>query len=458
MAGLADSSFLSHLTKPNPSHMDAQGAMQGLKRPANGDDDVEMESEDEGGVLLGSDVDIITDTTYPSEVVRKYHQANNLSESDPSSCKWKLPVPFMDYPMKQIKKSSDHPIEKIYKRHVRLINKHWNSSPEHLIPDAARDRTPYSLAMLNALRTLASKTKRRPDLAQSLLEEAWRTRTAALLNSANQIIKLAWTRPDRSGLGRCSEEWIQENMLGLMTADVEEAGRNLKRKTKKGELKTPRRIAQKKAKLAREAGGLSRSLIAERVTANRRAAKLAAGMNQYKDELIDVQYDFTGSGTSNDHNTMAVPPNSPTAMFHTSNAHASPTALRQLNSRHNEQMATEDDGDEGVVYKPTKRMLKQDKQMSNLLNKIDFELNGPIGKRKHKKKLRERLQHGGWSREGGGEVAMPSERFDFNSLPSLRGLALGTDADELAKMGQLPLPEQTPYTLPLRSAMDSDSR
>lgn len=451
MAGIEDMPI-----PPNSPNQMIQG--QGRQDRDDFDDD-SMDTDEEGGVrIITSSGEASSSDTLQLEKI--YHQAP-VTELDSSSYMWRLPVNPGHYNPQKLKHSQDHPIVKAYQRHCGIISKHWTCHPDDCIPLEVRKQTPYSLAMLSSLRRLASFTKQNFQLAQSLLLESWQERSSQRETLVNENVVLSETIVKRPrGMGRDSEFKIQENLFGLMLEDVDRVWRSIKRgraqrrranRASKPELKTPQCIARQQTKLALKLARNEdlQSSIAERVTKRRRngrAAKLAAAqMTSFEDELVDVQIGSSIHGQTGFQGAFAAPPNSPVSTYDRPNIFASEVALREVGSRHNEQAGTANQDDE-ALYKPSKLDRHQDNQMSRVLNNIDIDTQKDMKRRRFR-----RLQAGGQSRSGHQKIAMPSEKTKFNSLPSLHAMAPATSATELARIGQLPLPDQTPFSLPVRT-------
>lgn len=421
-----------------------------------------MEVESDGEVSSDS-IRIITESTDATEsadtaMVQKVYHQSAVSEHDNSTYIWKLPVAPLGHNPQRVHKSKDHRIAKAYQRFCGLISKNWQTSPGECIPADLRARTPYSLAMLDALRRLSSYTKRDLELAQSMLHDAWDQRMLQQNRPLNGGVLLTETfdtvRGAKRNIPSFCEARIQENVFGLMIEDVFRAlERNHQRNTEhrskqQAGLKTPKQIARQQKKLARqlaksEALQLS---VAQRMLKRRRKDRVAkSAANQafdFGDELVDIQ--FGDSAHPNIKSAFAAPPNSPVATFDRSSAFAIDTALREIGSRHNEQTGALNQ-DEEVLYKPSKRDRHEDAQISRVLDSID--MGGRKGLRRKRLRM---LEAGGLSRKPNQSVSMPSEKLTLDTLSPLQAMAPATSEDELARMGQLPLPDTPSFTLPMR--------
>lgn len=158
---------------------------------------------------------------YSSEekMKRTYHQNKALLDQPNNTMLWQVPSPSRQL----IQVHQQHAIGRNFHKACDLIKKHWQVEPVDAVPEEMRSATPYSQALLNALRRMASNTKGDYNTAQEALLSVWRDR----LNSPSGMSK------DQSGTGffqtqvealavnvHGCETHIIENVHGLTVEDV----------------------------------------------------------------------------------------------------------------------------------------------------------------------------------------------------------------------------------------------
>ena len=190
--------------------------------------EVSMDLEDDGGVALESNLDSNNDasdernTSSPTtdEMISMYHQRPLTAETELTNL-WRLPVAPLRAKKQQVRKLNlDHPIAQTYYKSCRLIQNHWRCEVEVCLPEAVRDRTLYSSALLLQLRRLASHTKQDFEMAQSLLLQSWKLRLARQPAQTDGSVNIVET--EVTEMYGC-ESRIQENTFGLMLDDVHRA-------------------------------------------------------------------------------------------------------------------------------------------------------------------------------------------------------------------------------------------
>ena len=410
-------------------------------------DDDAMELEIDGGVSLDLDDATLDYSNLSSsnhdKMVAMYHQTP-ISELQDTSDLWRLPVTPLYTNRSALRRTGiNNNVALLYHNSCRLIWNHWRCEPTVCIPDDLRKQTPYSLAMLSQLRVLASHTKQNFAMAQSLLMEAWRARFHTLTlpgeHTSLHIVETVVTdfRP--------CEHTIQENGLGLMLGDVEQAlgvlreyrhdgrqqAKNKPQQRQQGrgaqtQKKQARLERRREAKLAWQES--ARSDVADKVTKRRREEKAAKNPLHNPEQLQDMKMS-TGDPT---HLISIAPPNSP-VLASSSTVPLSQRGVTLHDQTNGEPRTQRSDGAVGHFSTNGPNNENQYNHMSGLLNKMGMDRTTRSGRRRVK-----RLKAGGLSRLGQQPVTLPSERVNLNTLPTLHDMA-STSAFDLARMGQLAL-------------------
>lgn len=396
---------------------------------SDGSGDDYVENDGDGGVSLEMD-----DITSPSsalsssdhnEMIRVYGQTS-IAKLDDTSDLWRLPASPIYMKKSRFKSYGiTHPIAVHYHQSCRIIRNRWKSDPVSCIPSDLRRQTPYSLAMLSALRGLACSTPSNFALAQSLLLEKWRDRFHSLTIQGEHtnvyIVETLVQDP------KPREEKIEENVFGLMLEDVRKARETLSQDTK--DVRRDAKQAQKK---------ISRAMVADRVSQRRRGEKEAnQGRRRKRRDLDDDLQDMLKSEYASIHNVRhgvsAVPPNSPAIT--NQRMQPLPPVHAILSESANE--ATSSGLDEEATSSLSKAERSQLNQTKNLMNKMGIEWST-----QSKKTRLKRLRAGGLSRDPNQPVTLPADRVNLNGMPSLYAITPGSSPSGIAQLGQRPLPDQ----------------
>ncbi|KAK3723197.1 hypothetical protein LTR37_001920 [Vermiconidia calcicola] len=466
-----------HHTELDREAMDVedQGDVTRTQQHDPDDDAYAMGAEDQGGVAL-SDNDIDEEMDFlPSalgsnsssdrmEAISMYHQTPFEQIQDTTNL-WTLPV--APKPVKEIRGNGAHFIALLYHRSCRLITRHWGCDPQECIPDRLRRQTSYSLAVLQRLRRLASHTKQSLVLAQSLMLETWCKRINRMSpigdHTGFSMVETELTHDNsaRNKVNAFLEPRVRENLFGLMLVDVEQAlehpsvgrlaqerkrtkahqKRERQRKLKKLATQQAQPDAEAEAKRQanmepkREWPDGSPSYVAQRLVQRRRAEKTN------KVEALERIESFNGPmnlafrpKSAGFTNSAPVPPNKRPAVSSQPNEGSS--ALDSGSNRGRILVDEMDEIDHEVVYDPSIRATRhRDNELSRQMNLI-----GMNRDRLLREKRLNKLHTGGDSRRKHQSVAMPAERLDLNSVPSLHDIAVATSPSDLARMGQQRLP------------------
>lgn len=156
-----------------------------------------------------------------------YHQNRALLDHRENIILWRFPSPTP----REIQEHQRHVIGRNFHKACDLIMRHWQVEPAEALPEEMRATTPYSQALLLALRRLASNTKGNREAAQEVLLSVWQDR----LNSPSGLSK------DETGTGlfqteaaafivnpQGCETHIIESVHGLTLEDVFSTQRTIK--------------------------------------------------------------------------------------------------------------------------------------------------------------------------------------------------------------------------------------
>ncbi|KAK5171119.1 uncharacterized protein LTR77_004263 [Saxophila tyrrhenica] len=349
---------------------------------------------------------------------------------------WQMPADTESIKQMELKRRfSNMPFALCYYKSCRIIRHRWHIAPEECIPPSLRTKTLYSLALLVKLRRLASITKNNYLLADNLLVDAWteRSRTLGTGAPAQQLVERVTNDP-------CPcEPVIQECVLGLTCGDIDQAILWAKREKKRDKahekVQETRMRTRSRAKdefrrnhplIKAEPHGddtrmpvqnkewlkgmpivapqlpdsTRRSVSAQLVTERRREEK-ARKPTPTKTEQPNTGFTFTlpirPSGRP-------APPNPEEAKHPLQRMYEARQLKKQQKARQQE----------------LNEQRERDNILSNELGRMDMVHDGEMVRRAEE------------CRQG---VAMPSERFDFNTVRTLHPTNMPTQED-FARMGQ----------------------
>lgn len=130
----------------------------------------------------------------------------------------------------------------VYHRACAELRQRWKCGPAEALPSRFRASTPYSLALLFKLRSLASRVKSHRALVEEALVEQWHSRVSQRfgieeLTSTKRIFITTAVPKDFGKAGnplQVCESYITENVYGLCLEDAIKADRALREKRKIG--------------------------------------------------------------------------------------------------------------------------------------------------------------------------------------------------------------------------------
>jgi len=406
----------------------------------------------------------------PTTPSGKAYFQDTLNLAMPGMDLWQLPVQVPRRPDRKIFALIDDSMQTyVYHKSCTLIRDNWRCEAADALPDMLREATPYSLALLLQLRMLASHTKKNRSYAQTLLTTQWQMRLGALGKTPGPGAREFQTTHITSGanlqnLQHC-EPMIQENVVGLTLEDISSAlsiARMNKQRSKKNDAayqaKRAAKIADRRERkeLARQtaerekearsvendAPALSQALWkeAQRLKGYERQKKAKEGKessgHMRLDEVRMQRMVEQSRGVSG--NT----------------AHPDVVSAYQPVSGDIEQTLDLDSMSYG-------KLSKQDsKKFNQIAHAMDRHFQFTEKKKSRRPSKRDRMlraltQSGG--RDQGNQATLPSEKYDFSTMPTLHArvgdvkeqeMANAMRAMELVQMGQKPLPwgpETTSY-------------
>ena len=404
------------------------------QRATNRQTTVENGSDDEqtGGVSLDSDVQLT------QEMMAMYHQpkAIALDRLANDDSLWQPPPAPDNGPASTIPpemgKPEMHTIPKFYLEIRRVFRSAWGKTLLEVVPEEMRKFTPYSFALLLAIRRVASHSKQHPEIGHEVLFEAWQDRMhSQLLNPfSGDNIGLQVSTLAVELLEPRTESHIQETNYGLTLADAAEARRRvvglMNRRTNQVEMQRTKREKKAEEKMARKAervankdGGITKTTAAKTPKQKRKESdkmreklvgpkgdKLLRFLQEESGVVLDLDSgDYVN--TTMPTKAGAVPPNSPEMMTDsaflnvparapTSNAFDALMDAPDLTENAPEQSGKPTQSDK-LPSKINRKDNHHAEQLSNMFRKVNFEDEEPNGKKKLKKSREKKLIEGGAS-------------------------------------------------------------
>jgi hypothetical protein len=386
--------------------------------------------DDDGGIALNQDGTTTMGDPLSTREKQMYFQPPIIS-LDFTNHIWKLPETPVDIDPKQLKQNGfGHPIPYQYHRNCQMIAKHWSCQPINCVPGDLKLRTPYSLAMLTQMRRLANSTKQNYDYAVSLLLKEWVERVKHLEAPSEQIQESEFIETNITIKSKACERVVYENVYGLMICDVDntidklEAQRREETRVKRTQ-KPARKAAVAGANVAVAAVQAEKAKI---VTRRRREDKNATRKfrEEQKGARLAAAYDppDTDSG-----GVSLAPPNSPVA----TNNQFAPLSHQSTMSLHSKSIPN--DPKTEAMPELSHSDKENYKHMAILMDKMGMDYSEPSRKRRLNK-----LAAGGLSRLAA-SGPLPSEKLDLSNISPLPAPGSGVDPEELARLGQQPLPD-----------------
>ena len=409
--------------------------------------------DDEGGIPLTQD-----GTTITGEPLGIRHHEEQLyfqppiASLDVTKPLWQLPVTHVDMGPRELKESVfSHPIPYQYQRNCQMIAKHWGCQTIDCVPGDLKIRTPYSLAMLTQMRRLANSTKQDYNSAVKLLLKQWVERVKDFEPPSEQIQESEFVETNLSIRKKACEKTIYENVYGLMICDVDKTIQKLEAQRRaEVRAKLMQKVARnaaiaterahknaRKAAFAAEYGpdGMQESarqaavaaVQAEKakiVTKRRREDKQTT--RKFREEQKRARLEAVYHHPEIEHGGVSIaPPNSPVAISH---------QFAPLAHQHSTRAQPNGPLMEGL---PELSPLDKEnyKNMANLMDKMGMEYSKPSRKRRL-----DSLAAGGLSRLAA-YGPLPSERLDLSNISPLPAPETAIDYEELARLGQQPLPD-----------------
>lgn len=198
--------------------LDSSMAIDDPEMGQNGDEHMQMDSDQ---VMVDQQMRML------------YHQSDMPLDQRNVESLWEFPDPAGQG--KVVGKK--HPIARLFEKTTNLIGNHWEISPRNVVPEEVRAQTPYSLALLLALRRVTSHSKQSPKVGHEALIRAWNHRVNGLAGAeydgSLQVFKTRVADVLYQNPREC-EDVIQETNYGITLADAV-AAHNLVRAIKKGQ-------------------------------------------------------------------------------------------------------------------------------------------------------------------------------------------------------------------------------
>lgn len=210
------------------------------------------------------------------EGVNSILQTAATLEPDPTSgLLWRLPIEPTGKKVRGVgamKQSAD--TVAAYNKRCGLIAKHWQTKDaQEWIPAELRQSTPYSLALLDGLRTLASGSKHQRDSVHDKLLTVRNTR----LRDCGSL-ESCWVTTPRPDADNCEKE-VCERVDGIMLADISAIYASVKEDTARARPPKPPKVRSNRPKdsanLHLEDIQAEQARAVERVVSRRRKKHLA---------------------------------------------------------------------------------------------------------------------------------------------------------------------------------------
>jgi hypothetical protein len=325
----------------------------------------------------------------------------------------------------------------LYNQCCRLISKHWQCDFERYIPEEVREQTPYSLALLTQLRKLASKTKCNHTLAHATLLKVWHDRISEFQNpNPEWTYQFVETHPR---IDQECESSIQENIYGLMIADVQNALSRVKNHKdsglprKKGKLRNQGRTQGELVEGMFTEGRVKKSRVEKRGDKAVRKQKCRRERMEEKERNRLANAGAHSPPCTESQGVAIAPPNSP--VMQTSNKFSALSGQFTISNRTRSQITMPPDLPHAEA---TEKLSYQDKEnyesMTRLMMKMGMKHNRRLlGKRRLKN-----IAAGGLSRRAAG-VPLPSERTNLGNIPALPAVESNSVPGWIAQTNQMSL-------------------
>lgn len=224
----------------------------------------------------------VADEHTPGNMDSPVHQnAESLVSRDGKL--WRLPVEPMIHTSRAALKHSEFEDEqvKLYHQTCNRMYRAWKCDPEEFLPDELEETTPYSFALLQHMRSIASHTKQFRVRGHKLLLDAWRERLQTAIAQDLDVPALVRTEVALTAPRTKCERVITERPDGLMLIDVQRA------RTMEAQKRKMARTKQKQQTWNAQAEA------ADRAVKRRRAEKLNAPSRRQPPaqdvELVDFE-------------------------------------------------------------------------------------------------------------------------------------------------------------------------
>lgn len=369
-------------------------------------DDVVFE---DGGVLVDKEEDMImTSDEIPTEPsnAEEYLQWPVISLNSPQL--WSPPSGrLLNY--KKIKRDQTNATAYLYGECYSLINNYWKCDFKEWIPEHLRAGTPYSLAMLYALRRLASNTKGSYETAQTAISRSWQERTlpvSALGVNHRFVERVPFYEDARY------ESVVQENLCGLTIMDVVNAEKGLK----SGKFKDLPTAPQMKREYKGSRGNKGKRR-AEQATERKSSKEKKKARTQANRRAAAAK---SAVSIDQDSDTQDTKPEAFSQQF----------TLSKYDPNHQPKQKQD---------RPTANLSKKDKKRNNYMSRITSSMAVDRGEGvcKLSQAGLQRLQAGGRSRNKANTL-LPSERTHLGNLPPLPALS-ALSSEQLTQLSKMSL-------------------